>query len=81
MPSKEKLEQLPLAGLAVLCKQVADNPKGYTEAGATEAEQADASMVQTPATASRPSLREQQEVERDQAELKKRMVEFLAGIL
>jgi len=51
MPSKEKLEQLPLAGLAVLCKQVADNPKGYTEAGATEAEQADASMVQTPATA------------------------------
>ena len=30
----------------------------------------------------RPSLREQQEMERDQAELKKRMVEFLAlGLL
>ena len=80
MPSKEKLGELPLAGLAVLCKQVADNPKEYTEAGATEADKLTRQWfkLQQPP---RPSLREQQEVERDQAELKKRMVEFLAGVL
>ena len=79
MPSQQNLERLPLEELAVLCKQVADNPKEYTDAAeAYKLTRQWFKLKQPP----RPSLREQQEMERDQAELKKRMVEFLAlGLL
>lgn len=80
MPNKQKLEQLPLTELTVFCKRVADNPKEYTEAGAAEADKLTRQWfkLQQPP---RPSLKEQQEAERKQAELKKHMAEFLAGVL
>ena len=56
MPSKQELEGLPLTGLAVLCKKVADNPEKYTEAGAAVALKLEERF--------NPSLREQEGGER-----------------
>jgi len=81
MPSKEELEELPLDVLAVWCKRVADRPDQCTEAVAANAEKLRRQWFHlqgTPSTSS--GVAEQEELER-QAELKKRMAEFLAGIL
>jgi hypothetical protein len=78
MPSKQELEGLPLTGLAVLCKKVADNPEKYTEAGAAVALKLRELWF---LLEDNPSLREQEDGERKQAELKKRMAEFLADML
>jgi hypothetical protein len=75
MPSKQELEALPLTGLAVLCKKVADNPEKYTEAGAAVAVKLRELWLLSEERFN-PSLKEQQEGERKQAELKKRMAEF-----
>jgi len=80
MASKQELEGLPLTGLAVLCKKVADNPEKYTEAGAAVAAKLREQWFLSEERFN-PSLKEQQEGERKQAELKKRMAEFLAGVL
>jgi hypothetical protein len=80
MPSKQELEGLPLTGLAVLCKKVADNPEKYTEAGAAVAAKLRDQWFLL-LERFNPSLKEQQEGERKQAELKKRMAEFLENML
>ena len=80
MPSKQELEGLPLTGLAVLCKKVADNPEQYTEAGAAVALKLRELWFLLEERFN-PSLKEQEEGERKQAELKKRMAEFLADML
>jgi hypothetical protein len=78
MPTKQELEQLPLDVLAVWCKRVADKPDHCTEAVSAEAEKLRRQWfyLQGP-----PSSSEQEEQERQQAELKTRMTEFLAGVL
>jgi hypothetical protein len=53
---KQELERMPLTELTVFCKQVADNPKGYTEAGAAEADKL-TRLVQTTTTVSPKSQR------------------------
>ena len=78
--SKQQLEHFPLPELAVLCKQVADNPKEYTEAAANEADKLTwrwFSLQRPPSSNSK----EEVEMERKRAELKKRIVEFLADTL
>ena len=80
MPSKEELEELPLDVLAVWCKRVADRPDQCTEAVAANAEKLRRQWfhLQGPP---RSSVVEQEELERQRAELKKRMAEFLADVL
>jgi hypothetical protein len=80
MPSKQELEGLPLTGLAVLCKKVADNPEKYTEAGAVVAAKLREQWFLL-LERFNPSLEEKQELERKHAELKKRMAEFLTDFL
>jgi hypothetical protein len=62
------------------CKRVADSPEKYTEPGAAEAAKLRKQWFLLEERFN-PSLNEQQELERKQAELKKRMAEFLAGVL
>jgi hypothetical protein len=71
-------EQLHLTDLAVLCQEVADNPSA-------EAQTAEkvltlkvewATLQETP----RCSFKEQKELERQQAALKRRMIEFIRSI-
>jgi len=80
MPSKEELEELPLDVLAVWCKRVADRPDQCTEAVAANAEKLRRQWfnLQGPP---RSSVVEQEKLERQGAELKKRMAEFLADVL
>ena len=81
MPTKQELEELPLDVLAMWCKRVADKPDHCTETASAEAEKLRRQWFHlqgTPSTSS--GVAEQEELER-QAELKKRMAEFLAGIL
>jgi hypothetical protein len=80
MPSKPELERFPSTRLAMLCQQVSDSPEKYTEAGAAEAVEAKLEWLDLQRS-SAVSLKEQEEVERKQAGLKKRMVTFLAGTL
>jgi len=80
MPTKQELEQLSLTSLAVFCQQVSDTPETYTETGADEAARLKLEWLALQKSTA-VSLKEQEEVEREQAGLKKRMVEFLAGIL
>ena len=77
---KQELERLPLTELAVLCQHVSDDPSHYTEAGAAEAAKLKLHWVALQRSPS-VSLKEEQEMERNKAELKKRMVEFLTGVL
>jgi hypothetical protein len=80
MPTQRKLRLKHSTELAVLCQQVADDPERYTEAAASEAFKLKLEWVrlQTPPL---PSLKAQQEVERKRAEVRKRMIKFLAGVL
>jgi len=80
MPTKQELEQLPLDVLAVWCKRVADKPDHCAEAVSAEAEKLRRQWfhLQGPPSS---SVVEQEEQERQQAELKTRMTEFLAGVL
>ena len=70
MPSKQELEGLPLTGLAVLCKKVADNPEKYTEAGAAVASKLREQWFLL-LERFNPSLKEQQEVERKAGRVEK----------
>ena len=81
VPTKQEFEQLPLDVLATWCKRIADKPRYYGEVASSEAEELRRQWFHlqgTPSTSS--GVAEQEELER-QAELKKRMAGFLAGIL
>ncbi len=81
MPTKEELERRNLTDLAVLCGEVADNPS----ADADTAEKAwqlkrEWLVVTERETPPPPSLKENQQIEAEKEALRKRMVEFLAGV-
>jgi hypothetical protein len=75
-----RLEQLPLDILAQWCKRVADKPAEHGESEATDAGKLRRQWFQSEASPN-SSVVEQEEQERDQAELKKRMAEFLSRVL
>lgn len=72
------LERLHLTDLAVRCQRVVDNPSMYpaTAEKARKPKLEWAKLQEPP----RPSLKEQQELERQQADLKARMIAFLRDI-
>lgn len=72
------LERLHLTDLAVRCQQVADNPSmdPATAEKVRKLKLEWAKLQESPL----PSLNEQQEIERQQADLKARMIAFLRGI-
>ena len=80
MPTKDELEKKSLTELVVMCERVANHPANYTETGAAEASELKREWVslQTPPN---PDLAKQRETEAQLAALKKRVAEFLAGIL
>ena len=71
-------EQLHLTDLAILCQTVTDNPStdAPTAEKALKLKVEWATLQETP----RRSFTEQKEVERQQADLKRRMIEFLRSI-
>jgi hypothetical protein len=82
MPTKQELEELPLDVLAVWCKRIADRPDQCTEAASAEAGKLRRQWFQLRGAPPRTSsIAEREELERQQAELKERIAEFLAGVL
>ena len=80
MPTQEQLEKLNHVDLAVLCSRVADDPKNYTEEGASKgrALKIEWASFQTPPEL---SLKDEQQKRSDLESWKRRAAAFLAGIL
>jgi len=80
MPSKDELKQLPLDVLAVWCKRIADRPEQCTAAVSDEADKLRRQWFYLEGLpSSNPA--EQEQRERQHAELKECMAEFLADVL
>jgi hypothetical protein len=80
MPTKKGLDSMGATKLAVLCRKVAENPSLYSAPGSAKALKLmlEWNRQQTPPA---QSHKQQQAIEEKKINLKKRMAEFLTGIL
>jgi hypothetical protein len=80
MPSRQELAAEGPIALAIWCQRVADNPSAYS-ADVSEAAlklKLEWTGLQMPPN---PNLNEQKKIEKKKEDLRRRMVEFLAGVL
>jgi hypothetical protein len=77
MPSKQELERMLPAEVAVLCQRVADNPGAYL---ASAAEEAGRLRLEWAALQSQPNPNYalQRKIEQQKDHVRRRMIEFLA---